>query len=521
MRRCPACQRSYVDETVRFCRHDGSSLVIDTASSDSVSTLMLPRSAARDERLVEPPHSSSPSIAVLPFVNMSSDADNEYFCDGLAEELLNTLAKVDGLKVAARTSAFSFKGKNVDLRDIGRKLGVGAVVEGSVRKSGSRLRINAQLVNVEDGYSLWSEQYDRELHNVFSIQEELSLAIVDGMKLKLHGTDRAAMLRRYTDNSEAYQHYLKGRYHQNKWTPEGLRKSVEHFEQAIAIDQNYALAYAGVADCFASLGAANAFGLPVNETAPRAKAAAIRALEIDNTLPEAHSSLALVKLHFEWDWQGAEEGFKRALELNSNYATGLHWYSHYLIAMGRMDESLAVSRRALELDPLDLETNVHLAWHYYFARDYDQVLDVARKTLEMDSTFGEAHWFTGWAYEQKELYDEAIAAYQRSWLLQEKPELLAWLGHAYALSGDRTQAQKLLEKLKDDSRRNYVSPYWLAIIHLGLNEVSKTFECLQKACDERNAWLIYLNVNPLFDSIRSDRRFEQLLERVRLREQGS
>src|SRR5215470_12047163 len=330
MRRCPTCQRTYVDETVNFCRLDGSPLVSDAASPDNAPTSLLSRSEyERPTRLFL----STPSIAVLPFVNMSADEENEYFCDGLAEDLLNALAKIDGLKVAARTSAFSFKGKDVDLRDIGRRLGVETVLEGSVRKAGNRLRVNAQLVNVADGYSLWSERYDRELQDVFSIQEELSLAIVDGLRLKLPGIDRAAVLRRYTDNPAAYQLYLRGRYHQNKWTPEGLRKSVEHYEQAIAIDQDYALAYAGLADSYASLGAANAFGLPVKETAPKAKAAAIRALELDSTLAEAHSALALVKLNFEWDWQGAEEAFKRALELNPNYSTGHHWYSHYLIAM--------------------------------------------------------------------------------------------------------------------------------------------------------------------------------------------
>jgi TolB-like protein len=447
---------------------------------------------------------------------MSADSNNEYFCDGLAEELLNALAKIECLKVAARTSAFSFKGKDVDVREIGRKLGVGAVLEGSVRKVGSQLRISAQLISVTDGYSLWSERYDRHMEDVFRIQDELSLAIVDGLKLKLPGSDRASLLKRYTDNEQAYQSYLKGRFHQNKWTPEGIRKSVEFFEQAIAIDENYSLAYAGLADSFVSLGAANAFGLPVSETASKAKAAAVRALEIDNTLAEAHSSLALVKLNFEWDWAGAEKEFKRALELNPNYASGHHWYSHYLIAMGRMDESLAASRRVLELNPLDLETNIHLGWHYYFARDYDRVLEVVRKTLELDSTFSEAYWLMGWACEQKGQYDEAIAAYHRSSLLEAKPEILAWLGHAYALSGNRAEAQKLLEKIEDDSKLKYVSPYWMAIINLGLNEDDETFEWLQKACDERNAWLVYLNVNPLFDRIRTDRRFEQLLEQLGL-----
>ncbi|MGH9828125.1 MAG: tetratricopeptide repeat protein, partial [Blastocatellia bacterium] len=407
MKRCPACQLTYADDELKFCRHDGASLIIEAVSSDSDSTLMLAEPNESHESLTKPAETRPPSIAVLPFVNMSADPENEYFCDGLAEELLNALAKVEGLKVAARTSSFSFKGKNVDVREIGRKLSVGTVLEGSVRKAGTQIRVVAQLVNAADGYHIWSERYERNLEDVFKIQDELSLAIVDGLKITLPAANRNALLHRYADSTEAYQLYLRGRYHQNKWTPDGVRKSVEHFNRAIEIDANCALAYAGLADSYASLGAAKAFGLPVTETAPRAKAAALRALELDSTLAEAHSSLALVKLNFEWDWEGAEREFRLALELNPNYANAYHWYSHYLVAMRRMDESLAMSRRALELNPLDLETNIHLAWHYYFARDFDRVIEVAQQTLEMDSGFSEAYWFIGWAHEQQGRYDEA------------------------------------------------------------------------------------------------------------------
>jgi len=462
--------------------------------------------------------SQTASIAVLPFVNMSADQENEYFCDGLAEELINALARIEGLKVAARTSAFSFKGKDEDLREIGRKLAVGTILEGSVRKAGDQLRITAQLINVADGYRVWSEKYDRRLIDIFAIQEEISLAIADSLELQLQGTDRAALLKRYTDNAEAYQLYLKGRYHQNKWSrrPEGLRKSIEYFEQAIANDSKYALAYAGLADSYASLDALSAFSLPLTETAPKARAAAMRAVELDKSLAEAHSSLATVRFNLEWHWEGAETEFKRALELNPNYANGYHLYSHYLIAMGRMDESLAASTRALELDPLALEMNIHLGWHYYFARDYDRAIAIARTTLDMDPTFGEALWFTGWSYEQKGLYDDAIETYRRSRSLQETHETLAWLGHAYALSGNGNEARKLLDKIKDDSKQMYASPYWQAVIYLGLNETDSAFEWLGKACDERNAWLVYLNVNPIFDCLHSDVRFEKLLERVGL-----
>jgi adenylate cyclase len=283
MKRCPTCQRIYADDNVRFCRDDGTPLFLDSRSTNSENTLLLSRTRV-SESLTHQLSDLSPSIAVLPFVNISADQENDYFCDGLAEEVLNALAKIEGLKVVARTSAFSFKRKDVDVREIGRQLGVGAVLEGSVRKADSHLRITAQLINAADGYRLWSGQYDRQLEDVFGVQDEISLAIVEGLKLKLLGEDRVALLKKYTDNADAYHHYLKGRYHQNKWTSDGIRKSVEHFNQAIAIDPDYALAHAGLADSYASLGAANAFGLPVIETASIARAAAISALEIDNTL---------------------------------------------------------------------------------------------------------------------------------------------------------------------------------------------------------------------------------------------
>ena len=515
MKRCPTCQRTYLDETVNFCREDGSPLVMDSSATNSANTLLLPESRA-SKRFTQQFADLSPSIAVLPFVNMSADPENDYFCDGLAEELLNALAKIEGLKVAARTSAFSFKGKSVDVREIGRLLSVSVILEGSVRKADDHLRISAQLISAVDGYRLWSERYDRQLADIFGVQDEISLAIVEGLKLKLLGEDRAALFKKYTDNGEAYHFYLKGRYHQNKWTGAGIRKSVEYFQQAIAIDPNYALAYAGLADSYASLSAQSAFGLSVTETAPIARAAAIKALEIDNNLAEAHQSLGLVKLNFEWDWTGAEKELKRALALNPNSAQACHWHSHLLIAMGRFDESLAATQQGIELNPLDLDMNIHLAWHYFFTRNYDLTLEVARKTLEMDSTFTDAYSFIGWACVQKGQFDEAIDAFQQSMTPREKHEHLAWLGHAYALLGNQVEARRYLVELNDASEEGYVSPYWIALIHLGLNEKDKTFEYLQRAFDERNAWLVYLNVNPVFDSLRSDVRFDDILKRIGL-----
>lgn len=460
---------------------------------------------------------STPSIAVLPFANMSADPQNQYFCDGLAEELINALTNINGLKVAARSSSFSFKGRDVDVREIGRKLDVSNVLEGSVRKEADRLRVTAQLISIADGYHLWSERYDRQMDDVFEIQDEISLAIVSALKLKLLGTEKAALLKRYTNSKDAYHLYLKGRYYLSKWTVAGIRKSIDHFEQAIAIDPKYALAYAGLSDAYVSLDAGDALSLPATETGPRARTAALKAIELDDSLADAHASLGLVKLNFEWNWQAAASEFKSALALETNNIYALHGYSHYLIAMGRIEESLEVSKRLVELGPLDLELSVHLIWHYYFARDYERAIEQALSTLEMDSKWFEAYYFLGWAYEQNKNYDQAITAYNAGMSLEERWESLnAWLAHAYAASGNTFEARRLLTKLIEKSAREYVSPYIIAIVHIGLNEIDQAFECLFKAYEERNAWLPYLKVNPVFDTLRPDPRFDDLLKRIGL-----
>src|SRR6185503_3272472 len=290
------------------------------------------------------------SIAVLPFINMSADAENEYFCDGLAEELLNALTRIGDLKVAARTSAFSFKGRNTNVSEIGAALNVKTVLEGSVRKSANRLRITAQLINVADGYHLWSERYDREMKDIFDVQDEITLAIVDALKVKLLGDEKQAVLKRHTDDNEAYQLYLKGRYYWNKRTAEGFEKALECFEEAIARDSNYALAYAGLADTHNTRGSYSI--VPPKEAFPLAKAAADKALELDDRLAEAHNSRAFLLYMFDWNWSTANEEFQRALELNPDYATAHHWYGWYLIATGRLDEAQREMKRAQRLDSL-------------------------------------------------------------------------------------------------------------------------------------------------------------------------
>jgi adenylate cyclase len=530
MKRCPECRRDYYDDTLLYCLDDGNALLEGpaTASGDEPATAILSEPGAiatgfpsgeaktaiyRNTNDFE--IENSKSIAVLPFANMSNDAENEYFCDGLAEELLNALAKINDLKVAARTSAFSFKGKNINANEIGRTLGVNTILEGSVRKSGNRLRITIQLVNTADGYHLWSERYDRAMRDIFDVQDEITLAVVDALKVKLLGEEKAAVLKRYTDNTQAYQLYLKGRYYLNKWTTDGLKKAIECFNRTIELEPQFAPAYSGLADCYASLSGELLWMSP-KEAFPLARSAALKAIEIDDTLSEAHSSLALVKLNFDWDWVGAETELKRSIELNAKYVAAHHWYSHYLIVMGRMEESLAISKRAIELDPLELEINSHLAWHYCHARQPDQAIEQCQKTIEMELNFHEAHWFLGWAYEQKTMYEEAITAFQKAFACSGSSRMLAELGHAYGLARKTAEAEKVLNELKELSKQHYASPYNLALVYTGLGDKDQAFEWLNEACEDRSGWMIYLKTQHSFDSLHADPRFQEILRRVGL-----
>ncbi|HJQ71558.1 MAG TPA: protein kinase [Blastocatellia bacterium] len=459
-----------------------------------------------------------PSIAVLPFVNMSADPENDYFCDGLAEELINALTKIEALQVAARTSAFSLKDKELDAREIGKRLNVSTILEGSVRKASNRLRITAQLINAADGYHLWSERYDRQMADVFAVQDEITLAIVDVLKVRLLGEEKAALLGRHKDNLEAYNLYLKGRYFWNRRpATEEIEKGIEYFEQAIAEDPAYALAYAGLADSYGILGSWENGTLRPREAMPKAKAAAEKALELDEALAEAHASLAFARLHYDWDWTAAEMECKRGIELNPSYASTHHWYSHYLMAMGRGEESLAESRKSLELDPLDLVINAHLAWHYYFAGQYDEAIEQCHKTLEL---YPESFWpryFFGMAYEQKGMYSEAFAEFQKAIMISGNVTFAtAGLGHAYAGSGKEADARELLGGLIEQSNRRYVPAYDIALIHAGLGEKDQAFDWLERACADRSGWMPYIKLEPRLNDLRSDARFQVLVGRVGL-----
>jgi serine/threonine-protein kinase len=456
----------------------------------------------------------APSIAVLPFVDMSPQRDQEYFCDGISEELLDALTKVGGLQVVSRTSSFAFKGKEQDIRKIGEQLNVTTILEGSVRKAGNRLRITAQLINVADGFHLWSEKYDREMKDIFDIQEEISRAIVEALKIKLVGEPAKHLVKRYTENLEAYNLYLKGRYFWNKRFEGGLQQAMEHFKQVIEKEPAYALAHVGLADCFIILGWF-AYLAP-KDAFTKAKAAVQKALEIDDRLAEAHASLGFIKFASDWDWLEAEQEFRRSIALNPNYATVHWWYAFSLVLWGRTEESLAEIKRAYELDPLSLIINTGVGLILYFAGQYDQAVGQCLKTLELDPNFGAARAYLGRALAQKSRYEEAIAEGQKALKLLGPSFIGSWLGHTYAIAGKKDEARKLLNEMNELSKQRYVSPYQMAPIHLGIGEIDQAFALLEMAYEKRDCYLCALKVDPLFDSLRADPRFIELLKKVGL-----
>jgi serine/threonine protein kinase/tetratricopeptide (TPR) repeat protein len=458
----------------------------------------------------------SPSIAVLPFADMSADKDQEYFCDGLAEELINALTHIKDLKVIARTSAFSFKGKNVNVRDIGKELRVGNVLEGSVRKAGNRLRITAQLVDTAEGHHLWSERYDREMEDVFAIQDEITLAIVDNLKPMLLGQEKEKLIRRQPVDLKAYDYYLKGRWFWNKRTGDALKEAIEYFEKALEKDPEYARAYAGLADSYFALPAHTTY--PPKEALLKAKKAAIKALEIDDTLSEAHTSMATALGIIDRDWGKAEKEYRRAIELNPGYATAHHWYGVVLMFRGRLDEAIAELLRAIKLDPLALMISIGLAQAFTYSRQYDKAIEVSMKTIEMAPDYIWAHFDLGDVYLQKSMYEEALAEFYKEREIPGSKALYmdAHIGLTLARMGKRADALKVLEGLLEQSKGVYVSPFALAKLYFALGEIDKGFECLEKAYNELDFHLGYLKVDLNFDCVRSDPRYVAMLKKMGL-----
>ncbi len=459
---------------------------------------------------------SIPAIVVLPFADLSPQKDQEYFCDGITEELVNALSKIEGWRVVSRTSSFAFKGKEQDIRAVGQKLNVSHALEGSVRKAGNRLRLSAQLTSVEDGFQLWSGTYDRELGDVFAIQDDIAGAIVDKLKMKLAGDQQAHLIKRYTENLAAYNLYLQARFYLNKRTEPGLRKSITFCEQAISLEPGYALAYAGLADSYILL-CFQGF-LPPQEAMPKAKAAVEQALAIDETLAEAHTSLGCIRAIYEHDWAGSEKEFLRALALNPNHSMTRYWYAlWYLLLTGQFEAALAETQKALEFDPLSLVINTGRGWQFYLAGQHDRALEAIQQTLEMDKDYVFARDLLGQIYAQRGRYEEAIAELKEVVALSNRRTLsLAALGHVYAVAGRIDEAKQLLEELLALAQQKYVSSYDVALIYAGLAENERALEWLEKAYAEHNCWLGFLNIEPRFQTLQEDARFAALLKKVGL-----
>ncbi len=465
--------------------------------------------------LPSPDKESVPSVAVLPFTNVSADEEQQYFCDGMTEEITNALSHVGGLRVVARTSAFSFRGKEIDIREIGRKLNVETLLEGSVRKAGNHLRITAQLIDVADGYHIWSERYDREMADVFAIQDEISLAIAGQLKLDLLKDEKAKLVKRHTDDIDAYHFYLKGRYFWNKRTEPGLERSIENFQLAIEKDPEFALAYAGLADSYATLGWW--YFMPKDIAFERARVEVEKALEIDETVGEAHVALANINIWCDWDWVGAEREYARALALNPSDAEAHHMYAHYLEAMGRCEEAGREMKRALEFEPLSININSCLGKSLYFARKYDEAIEQLEKSIEMDPNYFYSHAWLGLAYTRKGMCEKAIEGLQKGVTITGiTPIMIAALGHAYAVAGKSNETKNTLDQLMDLSRTKPVDSYFIAWIYSGLGEKEYVFQWLEKAYEERSMYVTLLKVDPLFDGVRSDARFLELLSKMGL-----
>ena len=460
-----------------------------------------------------------PSIAVLAFTNMSADPEQEFFCDGISEEIINTLTQVRDLKVIARTSAFSFKGQNVDVREIGRKLDVEHLLEGSVRKAGDRLRITAQLVKVSDGFHIWSERFDREMDDVFAVQDEISLMVVDKLKIKLLRREENALLKHGTNNIEAYNLYLKGRYHLDLMTQRDLEIGLKYVNRSIETDPNFALGYALLSDYHWNIGYWSI--TEPEEPYRKAKAYLEKALDIDGQLAEAHTTLAVMKSVFEWDWEGAENIYKRGIELNPGSPTVYMYYVPYLASVGRTEEAISLAAKAVELDPLSPQCNLWLGFSYWIAGRFDESIVQLQKVIDLKPDLRWAYVETAWCYTFLNDYDKALAMCQRIESMFpdiEEPWFFATTAYMYAVIGNKEKATEILELLVEQSRERYMDPFYYCVIYIGRGDHDEAFEWLEKAYNIRSPFMIYCRIFSLtwFRTITDDSRYKSILQRLRL-----
>ena len=447
------------------------------------------------------------SLAVLPFENASGDLEHEYLSDGITGSLINSLAAIPKLRVMARSTVFRYKGREIDPQSVGRELNVRAVLTGRMMQSGASLRIGTELVDVATGSQLWGAQYDRKPGDIFAVQDEISNEISEKLRLQLTRAEKKRLTKHHTEDAEAYQLYLKGRHHWNQWTEEGFYKAIEYFQKAVKKDPGYALAYTGLADSYVLLGW-NSYLTP-KEAFPKAKAAATTALRLDGNLAEAHTSFAAILWLYDWLWEEAEAEFKRSLDLSPNYATGNHWYAECVMTMGRQAEAIARMKNGQDLDPLSLIINVAVGWALYHARRYDEAIEQLRRTVELDPNYPVTYWILGLLLRKTGRYELAIAEGENAVKLSGgSPLMLAALAHTLGAAGRTNEAIQILNDLTTLAQQKYVAPYFLAGIHIGLGEIDRAIECLEKSYEEHSHWLIYLHMDPSMDALREDRRFQ-------------
>ena len=461
------------------------------------------------------------SLAVLPLDNLSGDPEQDYFADGMTDALITDLSTIGTIRVISRTSTMLFKDSKKSLPEIARDLRVNGIIEGSVVRSNNKVRINAQLIYAPTDAHIWAKSYERDLSNIVELQGEVARAIAEEIRATLAPEKEKGAISKRAVDPEVYQLYLKGRYYWNRRTADSLRKGMEFFMEAIRRDPGFALAYAAQADFYSLCGYNNM--MPTMEACSKAKAAAQKALEIDDTIAEAHALLADISYVYEWNWAAAEKGFKHALELNPNYATGRQWYAGYLASVGRVDEALVQIKRAQELDPLSLIINAGVGLHLYDARRYDEAIEQLQKTIELEPNFVPAHAWLGMVYTKKSKYQEAILEFQTAMkILGDKPEdsedIMALMGYTYAVSGNRKEALNILSALKEMAKQHYVSSEYIALVYAGLGDKDAAFEWIQKAIDERAGWVARLKIEPLIDNLRSDPRYKEMLRQIGLNE---
>ena len=550
MKRCPTCQQTYADETLMFCRYDGAALVGDSApfvaapesqatrlklpapaDVEHAPTALFPAGAALEgERATTSALLTVPlprkrrslkskvidSLAVLPLANASTEPQMEYLSDGITESIINSLSQLPKLRVVPRSTVFRYKGSEVDPQEIGRSLGVRAVLTGRVLQLDELLVVKTELIDVEQESQLWGEQYRRRPGDIFALQEEIAQEISEKLRLRLSGEERKRLARRDTESTEAYHFYLKGRYYTNKRTTDWIHKGIEQFQLAIAHDAKYAHAYAGLADAYAFLSSSTGECAPA-EWYPKAEAAALKALELNDALAEAHTSLGFFRLLYDWDFAAAGREFKRGIELNPANANAHDGQSFYFKATGQHEKAVRACLHAQRVDPLSLFANVSLGWAYYFARQYERAAEQDRKALEMDPQFAFAHWNLGMVRAQQNQLEEAVEAFRQAHTHSGGGlTFKAHLGYALALAGRRVEAEELIAELKELSPRRYVSSYYFALIHLGLNETDQAFACLERAYEERSGFMAFIKVEPMLDPLRSDPRFADLEHRIGL-----